>query len=174
MKSDLFEKFLILGKAQCRRFGILLLLFATFQISDCMLPQIPQVTVRGEAYPSDYVYKGDLHGLERSLYRGFSVNTRDPFTQNYTPLMIAAREGETAIAEFLVRNGADVNAKTRDGHTALMMAVYNRNLEIVVLLLRSGADVHAKTKQGHTAWTEATLEDSQKIKELLFSSGAGK
>ncbi|MFB5649289.1 ankyrin repeat domain-containing protein [Leptospira wolffii] len=146
--------------------------FFLLGLQACMLPQV-RIANTG-AYPSDYVYKGDLGGLERSLHSGFSVDTKDPFTRNYTPLMIAAREGETEIAEFLIRNGADVNAKTRDGHTALMMAVYNRNIQIVSLLLRSGADVHAKTRQGHTAWSEATLEDSTKIKELLSNAGAGK
>ncbi|PJZ26800.1 hypothetical protein CH352_03700 [Leptospira hartskeerlii] len=127
----------------------------------------------GSPYPSDFVYKGDLFGLQNCLRAGYSVDTRDPFTRNFTPLMIAAREGEVEIAEFLVRNGADINAKTRDGHTALMMAVYNRNLDIVKLLLKNGANVHIKSKQGHTAFSEASLEESIQIKELLASHEIG-
>ncbi len=164
--SNIFRIFKNLNRFQA---GIFVLFFyAVFGFQACIVPQ-----TRG-GYPSDYVYKGDINGLERAVRFGHSVNTRDPFTLNYTPLMIAAREGETAIAEFLIRNGADVNAKTRDGHTALMMAVYNRNIEIVELLLRSGADTNVKTKQGHTAWSEATLEDSKKIKDLLLSAGVGR
>ncbi|EQA45712.1 ankyrin repeat protein [Leptospira broomii serovar Hurstbridge str. 5399] len=30
--------------------------------------------------------------------------------------MVAAREGEPSIVEFLIRNGADLNAQTRDGY----------------------------------------------------------
>ncbi|GBF39110.1 ankyrin repeat domain-containing protein [Leptospira johnsonii] len=127
----------------------------------------------GSPYPSDFVYKGDLFGLQNCLRSGYSIDTRDPFTRNFTPLMIAAREGEVEIAEFLVRSGADINAKTRDGHTALMMAVYNRNLDIVKLLLKNGANVHIKSKQGHTAFSEASLEESILIKELLLPYDIG-
>ncbi|PKA17081.1 ankyrin repeat domain-containing protein [Leptospira haakeii] len=142
-----------------------LLLLAIF-LTNCISPQY--IGGGGSPYPSDFVYKGDLFGLQNCLRSGYSVDTRDPFTRNFTPLMIAAREGEVEIAEFLVRSGADINAKTRDGHTALMMAVYNRNLDIVKLLLKSGANVHTKSKQGHTAFSEASLEESIQIKEILL------
>ena len=141
-------------------------LFLTIFLINCISPQY--AGGGGSPYPSDFVYKGDLFGLQNCLRAGYSVDTRDPFTRNFTPLMIAAREGEVEIAEFLVRNGADINAKTRDGHTALMMAVYNRNLDIVKLLLKNGANVHVKSKQGHTAFSEASLEESIQIKELLL------
>ncbi|TGL34957.1 ankyrin repeat domain-containing protein [Leptospira koniambonensis] len=142
-----------------------LLLFVIF-LASCISPQY--TVGGGNPYPSDFVYKGDLFGLQTCLRSGYSVDTRDPFTRNFTPLMIAAREGEVEIAEFLVRSGADINAKTRDGHTALMMAVYNRNLDIVKLLLKNGANVHIKSKQGHTAFSEASLEEAIQIKELLL------
>ncbi|TGN03108.1 ankyrin repeat domain-containing protein [Leptospira dzoumogneensis] len=144
-----------------------LLLFGIF-LTSCISPQFAMGGGGMSPYPSDFVYKGDLFGLQNCLRAGYSVDTRDPFTRNFTPLMIAAREGEVEIAEFLVRNGADINAKTRDGHTALMMAVYNRNLDIVKLLLKNGANVHIKSKQGHTAFSEASLEESIQIKELLL------
>ncbi|PJZ51101.1 ankyrin repeat domain-containing protein [Leptospira saintgironsiae] len=143
-----------------------LLLLGGIFLTSCISPQY--MSGGWSPYPSDYVYKGDLFGLQNCLKAGCSVDTRDPFTRNFTPLMIAAREGEVEIAEFLVRSGADINAKTRDGHTALMMAVYNRNLDIVKLLLKNGANVHVKSKQGHTAFSEATLEESAQIKELLL------
>ncbi|MEI1278035.1 ankyrin repeat domain-containing protein [Leptospira venezuelensis] len=151
----------------CVRSGFILL--AIF-LSSCISPQY---TAGGNPYPSDFVYKGDLFGLQNCLRAGYSVDTRDPFTRNFTPLMIAAREGEVEIAEFLIRNGADINAKTRDGHTALMMAVYNRNLDIVKLLLKNGANIHIKSKQGHTAFSEASLEEAIQIKELLATYEIG-
>ncbi|MBM9576586.1 ankyrin repeat domain-containing protein [Leptospira sp. 201903070] len=150
----------------------LFLLLTTIGIMGCILPQ--------ERYgmqslsPTDYVYKGDLQGLENSLRSGHGINQRDPFFRNFTPLMVAAREGEYLIAEYLIRNGADVNARTRDGHTALMMASTNRYPEIVKLLIQSGADVHATTVQGHTAWSESTLEDSKRVQEILQQAGAGR
>ncbi|EMO55216.1 ankyrin repeat protein [Leptospira noguchii] len=54
--------------------------------------------------------------------------------------MIAAKEGEYLIAEYLIQIGANVNTRTREGHTALMIASYSRYPEIVKLLIRSGTD----------------------------------
>ncbi|MGJ4715883.1 ankyrin repeat domain-containing protein [Leptospira interrogans] len=135
----------------------------------CAFPQERSVSY----HPTDYVYKDDLQGLQNCLRLGRGVDQRDPFFKNYTPLMIAAKEGEYLISEYLIRHGADVNARTRDGHTALMMATFNRYPEIVKLLIRSGADVHAMTLQGHTAWSESTLENRKIIQELLIKAGAG-
>ncbi|PJZ30497.1 hypothetical protein CH378_07635 [Leptospira kmetyi] len=139
----------------------------------CIFPQERYASYPGLS-PTDYVYKGDLQGLENALRSGQGINQRDPFFRNYTPLMVAAREGEYLIAEYLIQQGADVNARTRDGHTALMMAAFNRYPEIVKLLIRSGADLHATTTQGHTAWSETTLEDSKRVQEILLQAGAGK
>ncbi|MBM9499640.1 ankyrin repeat domain-containing protein [Leptospira sp. 201903071] len=155
-----------------KRYALFYLFLATFGFTGCVLPQERYGTQ--PLSPTDYVYKGDLQGLENSLRSGQGINQRDPFFRNFTPLMVAAREGEYLIAEYLIRNGADVNARTRDGHTALMMASTNRYPEIVKLLIRSGADVYATTVQGHTAWSESTLEDSKRVQEILQQAGAGK
>ncbi|WP_061249847.1 ankyrin repeat domain-containing protein [Leptospira alstonii] len=146
---------------------------AVLVFAGCIVPQERYFSYPNSS-PTDYVYKGDLQGLENSLRVGQGINQRDPFFRNYTPLMVAAREGEYLIAEYLIQNGADVNARTRDGHTALMMAVFNRYPEIVKLLIRSGADLHATTTQGHTAWSEATLEDCKIVQDILLQAGAGK
>lgn len=47
--------------------------------------------------------------------------------------MIAAKEGEYLISEYLIRH---VNARTRDGHTALMKASLTVIPEIVKLRVR--------------------------------------
>ncbi|PJZ54475.1 ankyrin repeat domain-containing protein [Leptospira adleri] len=162
------EKKIFSGK----RYAFIGIALVFIWLAGCIVPQD-----RNGAYilsPTDYVYKGDLQGLENSIRSGQGINQRDPFFRNFTPLMVAAREGEYLIAEYLIRNGADVNARTRDGHTALMMASTNRYPEIVKLLIRSGADVHATSVQGHNAWTESTLEDSKRVQEILLQAGAGR
>ncbi|XDD50080.1 ankyrin repeat domain-containing protein [Leptospira sp. WS92.C1] len=157
---------------QKKRYKIVCVSIFIFGLIGCISPQLNNYVPN--LSPTDYVYKGDLQGLENSLRAGQGINQRDPFFRNYTPLMVAAREGEYLIADFLIRNGADVNARTRDGHTALMMAAFNRYPEIVKLLIRAGADVRATSVQGHTAWSESTLEDSKIVQELLLQAGAGK
>ncbi|MDV6236119.1 ankyrin repeat domain-containing protein [Leptospira ellisii] len=164
-----------LKRLKTRRSVNTLLIAAAFCLlaQACVLPQEKYYSVGTGPNPTDFVYRGDLEGLENSLRSGKGVDQRDPFFRNYTPLMVAAREGEYLIAEFLIRNGADVNARTRDGHTALMMAAFNRYPQIVKLLIRSGADVNAVTVQGHTAWTETTLEDYKKVQDVLTEAGSG-
>ncbi len=124
--------------------------------------------------PTDYVYKGDLYGLKGALARGASIEERDPFMQTYTPLMVAAREGNFEIAKWLVENGANVNARARDGHTALMMAAYNRYPDIVKLLIQNGADVNAVSNQGHTALSEIRQNEFKIIEGDLLNAGAKK
>jgi ankyrin repeat protein len=123
---------------------------------------------------TDYAYKGDIDGIRRALDSGASIDSRDTFLNNLTALMIASKEGDFLMAEFLIGKGADVNARTRDGHTALMMASYNRFYSIVELLIQNGADVDAVTLQGHTALSESTMEDGKKIQELLIHSSKKK
>lgn len=52
----------------------------------------------------------------------------------------AACLGRTTIVRFLHRNGADINAKTRNGYSPLHLAVQAEHLEMVGTLLELGAD----------------------------------
>lgn len=51
--------------------------------------------------------------------------------QGWTPLMAAANEGKIDAIEFLIKAGADVNAKDLSGKTCLHIAVLESNLECV-------------------------------------------
>lgn len=149
-----------------------LILLLGFFSGACLTPDYNRSSYRENA--ADVVYRGDLFALQNSIQRGASINERDSFQRKYTPLMVAAREGELEIARWLIERKADVNAVTRDGHTALMYACYNRNTDIVKLLLDSGADPYKKTLQGHTAMSETTREEEKDIRELLIKAGVRK
>jgi ankyrin repeat protein len=79
----------------------------------------------------------------------------------------------------LLDEGADVNAKNKDGLTGLMHAAWKGHKEVVKLLLESGADVNAKDECGWTAlklalhfsyWKDN--HNHKEIVELLKSYGA--
>jgi len=90
-----------------------------------------------------------------------SVASKDQLT----PLMIAAAESQPAegsmflptstrpidIAKALIKRGADVNAKDKDGMTALMVATSHDNAPTIGLLLQSGANAEAKNNRGEQA-----------------------
>jgi len=49
---------------------------------------------------------------------------------------------------WLIRNGADVNANNIDGYTALMYAAYKGIFKSADLLIKNKADVNARDKDG--------------------------
>ncbi len=69
-----------------------------------------------------------------------------------TLLMHAAKEGNEKEIKLLLKSGANVNLKDKDGWTALMYAVrYSRNLECTESLLEAGADISVKNKYDSSA-----------------------
>jgi hypothetical protein len=96
-----------------------------------------------------FVHTNHLNGV-RDIISMVDVNGRVPqpgMTQGWTPLMVAARWAVRDIAEFLLANGADINAVNSDGNTALDIALGRDNAEApyVVRVLRwagglSGSD----------------------------------
>ena len=57
-----------------------------------------------------------------------------------TMLHIASMIGNTEVAEYLLKNGADVNAKDVEGGTPLLRAKANEHSDIVDLLIAHGAE----------------------------------
>ena len=87
----------------------------------------------------------------------------------FTPLMFASYSGNYELAQFSIRNGADINAEDSFGFTILMWASSGGNLEMVKLLAENGADIDAKNEDGKTA---LDLADTEEIKEILRKAGA--
>jgi ankyrin repeat protein len=93
-----------------------------------------------------------------------------------TPLHLAAEWSHKDVAEFLLANKADVNAKNNDGRTPLHLAADRGYKEVAELLLKNGADVNAKAKNGetplHLAALNAPKEKGKELAELLLKNGA--
>jgi ankyrin repeat protein len=66
-------------------------------------------------------------------------------TDGYTPLHWAARDGGEEVAAYLIRRGADVNARADQEWRPLHLAAEQGHLALVKLLVEHGADVGAKT-----------------------------
>ena len=63
------------------------------------------------------------------------INGRD--ADGFTPLMVA--NSNLRVAEFLVLNGADVNAQTKTGLSVLMNACIHADQALIEYLIRAGA-----------------------------------
>ena len=61
-------------------------------------------------------------------------------------IVTAAVGGNRAVAQLLLRSGASIDAKDKDGKTALMIAVVNGHQDLVELLLEKGADLTVKNE----------------------------
>lgn len=90
---------------------------------------------------------GDLEAIKQHITEGADVNE---LVFEMPPLTWAAMMGQTAAAELLLQQGADINGRNRDRNTALHLAVFLGRAETAELLLKNGADVHAKNDDGAT------------------------
>ncbi|XP_020903271.1 transient receptor potential cation channel subfamily A member 1, partial [Exaiptasia diaphana] len=75
--------------------------------------------------------------------------------EGITPLHQAALSNSHGIAEILINNGADVNARTNENRTPLMFAAKRGGVDTVRLLLEKGADPTLKDIDGRTAVYDA-------------------
>ena len=116
--------------------------------------------------------KGDAEMASLLLYAGANVKATTRIN-NYTPLLLAAREGRAAVIEPLVKAGADVNGKTANGTTPLMFAAASGSVETVDALVASGADVNVVDGvRGLTAAMYAAASDRAAVLGALAAHGA--
>ncbi len=85
----------------------------------------------------------------------------------------AAIKGDLSEIEFLIKAGADINAKYDDkGYTALMYAARYGYTEIVQYLISVGVDVNIQCYDIETALSIAIENGHTKIVEMLIAAGA--
>ncbi len=87
----------------------------------------------------------------------------------WTPLHYACTTGKLSVAEFLVANGAKVNALSPSETTPLMMAVSSGNELLIKFLLDNGADMRMRNHEGYSAIDVATLFSKDDIRDGLTS-----
>jgi hypothetical protein len=93
----------------------------------------------------------------------------------FSALAIAAMTHDVESITVLLRGGAPVNGRNRDGQTALHAALQGQadaQLEAVVLLLAHGADVNARDEEGWTPVLLAVETETLDALKVLVEAGA--
>ncbi|KAI6777534.1 uncharacterized protein J7T54_004255, partial [Emericellopsis cladophorae] len=84
----------------------------------------------------------------------------------------ALANGHGPLAQLLLNNGADFNARDKFGRTELMLASQDGHEEVARLLIEKGADVHARDSDGRTALIWASEKGHEAVARLLIDKGA--
>ncbi len=84
---------------------------------------------------------------------------------DWTPLHFAAQAGQTDIVEYLIANGADINAESIEGETPLQLAADKGHKEVAELLIEKGADfsIHLAARLGDLARVKRLIEDGADV-----------
>jgi len=89
-----------------------------------------------------------------------------------TPLMRAARDGETKEFKSLLKRGSNINEKDAYGWTALVYAMKQNDFEMVKALVNRGADLSATDDAGLTVLMAAATKGETEVVKYLLEKGA--
>ena len=87
------------------------------------------------------------------------------------PLAYAAYNGHTEIVEYLLKRGAEIDAKTENGSTALFFASRFGHIETVRTLLKHQADPTIVNDNDETAVDWALKGKNTDIEDILRAAG---
>ncbi|XP_050690454.1 poly [ADP-ribose] polymerase tankyrase-2-like isoform X1 [Eriocheir sinensis] len=127
--------------------------------------------LRGDAALLDAAKKGNLARVQK-LLNPDNINCRDSQGRNSTPLHLAAGYNNLEVAEYLLENGADVNAQDKGGLIPLHNASSYGHLDIAALLIRFQTAVNATDRWGFTPLHEAAQKGRTQLCALLLAHGA--
>lgn len=92
----------------------------------------------------------------------------------HSPLHSATYNGQTAVAEYLLSKGADINALTTSGSTPLHGAAFHNHPEAVKLLIAKGANLNVANVAGYMPLLSAAAAGHTEIVRTLIEAGADK
>ncbi|POR35726.1 Uncharacterized protein TPAR_04084 [Tolypocladium paradoxum] len=125
-----------------------------------------------------FVFSNDSTGAEKVPFDTLFGSTFSPEAP-CDPLLEAViskhqtpAERQEALAEYMLRSGASVNARTQEGITPLLASVGQGRLDLARLLLKHGADPNIAAVGGCTPLMIAARNGRRDLVEALLASGA--
>ncbi|XP_034549120.1 M-phase phosphoprotein 8 isoform X5 [Notolabrus celidotus] len=120
----------------------------------------------------DAVKSGDYMAVKLALNSKEDYNLDQEDVSGMSLSMLAAAGGQDDILRLLIKKGAKVNGRQKNGTTALMHAAEKNFLTTVAILLEAGSYVNAQTLGGETALMKACKRGNADVVRLLLEYGA--
>ncbi|MBN2348130.1 MAG: ankyrin repeat domain-containing protein [Bacteroidales bacterium] len=117
------------------------------------------------------VEQGNLEKL-KTMVEKYDVDVNEQLKNDETALTLASYHGQTAMAQYLIDNGADIHKKNKWNNSALSNATMQGHDDIVWMLLKNGADVNEKGNSGYTGLHQAIRKDHPTTVAILIKKGA--
>lgn len=116
------------------------------------------------------VKTNDLAQIKEKVFNGtWRVNDIVSINNMSSMLHEAVVMDRREIFEFLVRQGAELNSRDRNGMTPLLKAAALGREFLVVALVNNGVNPHHRDPNGFTALQKAILHEEWKIVDILMS-----
>src|SRR6266446_3941789 len=103
----------------------------------------------------DAAREGRVDLLEGLIKDGMRVDLRDP--RGFTPLILAAYNGQLAAVNFLVEHGADPCAVDPKGNSSLMGVAFKGDSKMAMRLIAEHCDINAANQTRQTALMMAAM-----------------
>ena len=114
---------------------------------------------------------GRVDLIEPLMKAGANINAHD--ARGFTPLILAAYNGQSAMVDTLLAHDADpCRADLGQGNTAQMGVAFKGNDALAARLLKTNCDVNARNKVGQTALMMAALFGRTAQVSMLLAAGA--
>uniref|UniRef100_A0A8U7MDT8 M-phase phosphoprotein 8 n=1 Tax=Corvus moneduloides TaxID=1196302 RepID=A0A8U7MDT8_CORMO len=120
----------------------------------------------------DAVKSGDYMTVKMALSSNKEYNLDQEDASGMTLVMLAAAGGHDDLLRVLIRKGAKVNGRQKNGTTALIHAAEKNFLTTVAILLEAGAYVNMQQSSGETALMKACKRGNSDIVRLMIENGA--
>lgn len=103
-------------------------------------------------------WRGNLAAVQWLLERGARLNAPH---RHWSALHYAVFAGHTEVADYLMAQGADIDALSTNGSSVVMMAIYEGREDMARKLIEKGADPHPKND-----WGDGALEWAMRFNHL--------
>ncbi|MDH5386401.1 MAG: ankyrin repeat domain-containing protein [Candidatus Aminicenantes bacterium] len=118
----------------------------------------------------DAIQKGDVARV-KTLISNNKELIQMKSDKGQTPLHLAVQNGNQEIVEFLISQGADINARDSEGNTPLLTALAFKKTETAKFLLSKGADVRIKNAQDEPPVFLALMHGLSELVEPILDNG---